>query len=99
MKNKNNLKHILEKYNKNIEDAKSKKQFKYTLSKNIFFIAVLLFIFQVIYFNKSYPSPLESYFIFGYYFLFFVSSLIFLNAFIGVDKSCEDDDEIYFDDD
>jgi hypothetical protein len=91
--------HILGTYNKKIKDEKDKKQFKYTLSKYIFFIAVLMFIFQVIYFNNSMHSIVEGYFIFANYFLFFVSSLIFLNAFIGVDKSCEYDDDIYFDDD
>ena len=98
MKNKNNFEYILKKYNKKIKDEEDKKQFKFTLSKYMFFIAVVILIFKFVYFSIYSPSILEVYLSFGHTILFFTSLLIFLNAFIGVDKSCDDDYGIYFDD-
>lgn len=93
------MKQTLEQYNKKIKDEKDKKQFKYTLSKNIFFMAVVMLLFKFVYFYKMPVSLFEIYLKITIIFLFIVSFFIFMSLFTNHGESCEDYDEIDFDDD
>ena len=99
-KSNNDLQNRLDEYNKKTNDIKVKQQFKYTLAKNIFLIAMMLMIVKYLFFNQKPLSILETYLPFGYLFLFFVSFLLFLNVFSDTNKPyCSDDDWYDMDDD
>ena len=78
----NEFKHILDTYTKKTKEEEDKKQFQYTLSKNIFFSAVVILVFKLVYFSIYDPSILEVYLSFVHIFLFVVSFFLFVGIFI-----------------
>lgn len=87
------MRETLGQYNKKIKDEEDKKQFKYILSKNIFFMAVVLLLFKFVYFCKTSASIFEIYLKFTIVFLFIISFFLFMNLYIGNCESCEEDDD------
>jgi len=79
------IQNTFDKYNKNILDAENSKQFKLTLSKNLFFLSIIMTLLNYIYFYNLPPSMVEVNIIIVCIFLFFVSMSLFA---IAICPSC-----------
>ena len=93
------MRQTLAQYNKKIKDEENKKQFKYTLSKNIFFVAIVMLLFKFVYFYKTPASIFEIYLKITIVSLFIVSFFIFVSIFMEKRESYGHDVWIEFGDD
>lgn len=96
-KEKNNEYHTtLESYNNQLNDKEEKKRLKYRIAKALLLLALMVFMFRLIYFGERTPQvdelSLYQNVIYLPLFLIFIAFIFFINAFIGVNDKFDDDE-------